>query len=112
MQDASLPPEISRLNVDLADRIIARDQGGASRICCELLRDGRLLEILADATCVPALRKTLYPALFGERAVKEQGSKIPNEPPQQDSARPEVSTEPNRSRRPTLGLNDRLQNTS
>jgi hypothetical protein len=49
------------------------------------------LEILADATCVPALRKTLDPALFGERAVKEQGSKIPNEPPQQDSARPEVS---------------------
>jgi len=58
MRDASLPPEISRLNVDLADRIIARDEGGASRICCELLR--------ADATCVPALRKTLYPALFGE----------------------------------------------
>ena len=26
------------------------------------------------------LRKTLHPALFGQRAVKEQGSKIPNEP--------------------------------
>jgi len=91
MQDASLPPEISRLNLDLADRIIARDEEGASRICYELLRAGRPLEILADATRVPALRKTLEPALFAERAVKAQGSKIPDEPPQQDSALPEVS---------------------
>src|SRR6516165_10589848 len=112
MQDSNLPPEISRLYADLADRIIARDEEGASRIYYELLRAGRPLEILADATRVPALRKTLELALFGERAVKEQGSKIPDEPPQQDSALPKVSTEPNRSRRPTLGLNDRLQNTS
>jgi len=91
MQDASLPLEISRLYLDLADRIIARDEEGTRRIYYELLRAGRPLEILADATRVPALRKTLEPALFGERAVKEQGSKIPDEPPQQDSALPEVS---------------------
>ena len=91
MQDSSLPPEISRLYADLADRIIARDEEGASRIYYELLRAGRPLEILADATRVPALRKTLELALFGERAVKEQGSKIPDEPPRQDSALPKVA---------------------
>ena len=40
MQDASLPLEISRLYVDLADRIIARDEEGARRIYEELLRAG------------------------------------------------------------------------
>lgn len=66
MQDASLPLEISRLYVDLADRIIARDEEGTRRIYYELLSAGRPLEILADAIRFPALRKTLEPALFGE----------------------------------------------
>ena len=77
MQDANLPPEMSRLNVDLADRIIARDEEGARRIYEELLRAGRPLEILADATRVPALRKTLEPALFGERPSRSRVRKSP-----------------------------------
>jgi len=112
MQDASLPLEISRLYVDLADRIIARDEEGARRIYDELLRAGRPLEILADAIRVPALRKTLEPALFGEfqyspcnrdavalrsvsmmshRADEVHSAKIPDQPPQQDRALPEVA---------------------
>ena len=112
MQDASLPLEISRLYLDLADRIIARDEEGTRRIYYELLRAGRPLEILADAIRFPALRKTLEPALFGEfqyslrnrdvvalrsasvmihHAGEEQGAKIPDQPPQQDSALPEVA---------------------
>jgi hypothetical protein len=91
MQDASIAPEISRLYEDLADRILARDEEGARRIYHELLHVGRPLEILADATRVPALRRTLEPELFWERAGKERDSKIRDAPQQHDSALPEVA---------------------
>ena len=91
MQDASIPPEISHLYEDLADRILARDEEGARQIYYELLHLGRPLEILAEATRVPALRRTLEPELFGERAVKERDSKIRDASLQHDSALPEVA---------------------
>ena len=91
MQTANLPPNVSRLYEDLAERILARDEDGASRIYYELLRAGRQLEILAEATRVPAIQKTLDPELFGHRAAQEQGAKVPDEPPQGGSAQPEFA---------------------
>jgi hypothetical protein len=91
MPDADLPPEISRLYDDLAGRIIARDEDGASRIYQELLHNGRPLQILAEAMRVPALRKTLEPELSGQRSAEEQGSKIPDDPPQQGGTQSEAA---------------------
>ena len=91
MQDANLPPEMSRLNVDLADRIIARDEEGASRISYELLHAGAAVGDTGRCDPRPGASEDTQTRTVCGAAVKEQGSKIPDEPPQQDGALPEVS---------------------
>lgn len=86
MQAANLPPDLTRLHEDLAGRILASDEEGASRIYYEPLRAGRSLEILAEATRIPAIRKTIHPELFEHGAAMGQPSKMPDEPPQPLSA--------------------------
>ena len=91
MQDANLPPEMSRLNVDLADRIIARDEEGACRISYELLHAGAAVGDTGRCDPRPGASEDTQTRTVCGAAVKEQGSKIPDEPPQQDSALLEVS---------------------
>ena len=91
MQPANLPPDISRLYEDLADRILASDEEGASRIYLELLGAGRALGILAEATRIPVIRKTIDPELFERGAANEEAPKIPDELPQLGSAQPEFA---------------------
>jgi len=91
MQDANLPPEMSRLNVDLADRIIARDEEGASRISYELLHAGAAVGDTGRCDPRPGASEDTQTRTVCGAAVKEQGSKIPDEPQQQDGALPEVS---------------------
>ena len=91
MQDANLPPEMSRLNVDLADRIIARDEEGASRISYELLHAGAAVGDTGRCDPRPGASEDTQTRTVCGAAVEEQGSKIPDEPQQQDGALPEVS---------------------
>ena len=91
MQDANLPPEMSRLNVDLADRIIARDEEGASRISYQLLRAGAAVGDTGRCDPRPGASEDTQTRTVCGAAVEEQGSKIPDEPQQQDGALPEVS---------------------
>jgi len=88
MPNANLSPEISRLYDALADRILAGDEEGASRIYQELLHNGWPLRIEADAMCTPTLRRTLEPQLSGQRSAEEQGE-IFDDPPQQGSTQSE-----------------------
>jgi hypothetical protein len=88
MPNANLSPEISRLYDDLADRILAGDEEGASRIYQELLNNGWPLRIEADAMCTPTLRRTLEPQLSGQRSAEEQGE-IFDDPPQRGSTQSE-----------------------